>query len=805
MGDTFMSSQSTSLPVGQRLSFLELFEEYPSVEIPLIQRDYAQGRGSAKATAVRKRFLASLKNALQGTSTLSLNFVYGEVNDDRIFQPIDGQQRLTTLFLLHWFLAQAADQWRDFQRRMTDERGELRFTYSVRPSSRRFFSRLIDYSLTNWCIRPSCSIKQQGWFFQSWLHDPTIIGALTMIDSMHETLVSLPEVTTFYDKLLWQSPITMDVLNLGRLGLSEDIYIKMNARGKDLTGFEKFKAWLIETHWLDVDNCFRWPLNADDALQWPVILDGDWLDLFWYFQDKKSDPAAAMSEVYFRTFVALAVNHHASEGRFIESWRTADTDYQEAIWKELFTQPCLQHIFQSLSYLTAREGTTKDCNWPVVSMRRLLKENNVAPFGEVLLAEAFFEGTAKDISYDMRLWLHAICVFFSNRMLIGGREEIHWFRVIRNILANSNVEAKRFKNALSELGRLGHLAVVKGSVLSALEDDMSLVGFKKEQMNEEKRKARLIETSPRKLEWEQQIIRAESHDILHGQIDLLLPKEDDLETFTKRVDVFNKLYDEAGSRIGKEKYLLVRAVLARSESFTLGWQERICLRDTSSNWRDLLDRNCDWPNFREGMLVLIDFLVGKDDYEKAMRDCLKSPVANEPWMLDIIRFGDRILKQSDTKKIQNYNNNGVFCYYLTNSNENDILLGRTAALRNHLIEWLIDRPEAQWKIASMPMERCRLPVAHVDAVEAVFFRGHSIKLTNSGSNGFRMSCQFEYTRLVISDETKVAPDYQIAYPENGDLMTLHGTLNSRLQDVHEGVERVLHELSNACEAFPRQK
>ena len=48
-------------PAGLRLSFLGLIDRYGRVEIPLMQRDYAQGRKSA--AVVRERFLAHLLQA----------------------------------------------------------------------------------------------------------------------------------------------------------------------------------------------------------------------------------------------------------------------------------------------------------------------------------------------------------------------------------------------------------------------------------------------------------------------------------------------------------------------------------------------------------------------------------------------------------------------------------------------------------------------------------------------------------------------------------------------------------------------
>lgn len=72
--------------------------------IPIIQRDYAQGRLDADVTRVRKRFLQALRAAVT-ESPITLDFVYGDVDVNGVMTPLDGQQRLTTMFLLHWYAA----------------------------------------------------------------------------------------------------------------------------------------------------------------------------------------------------------------------------------------------------------------------------------------------------------------------------------------------------------------------------------------------------------------------------------------------------------------------------------------------------------------------------------------------------------------------------------------------------------------------------------------------------------------------------------------------------------------------------
>lgn len=109
--------QNLTSDFGERLSFFKLFSQKQfKIVIPIIQRDYAQGRTDEQTTEVRSVFLDALYGYLnEGVPNRDLDFVYGTLQSDdedeyTNFIPLDGQQRLTTLFLLHWFLYQIQEE-----------------------------------------------------------------------------------------------------------------------------------------------------------------------------------------------------------------------------------------------------------------------------------------------------------------------------------------------------------------------------------------------------------------------------------------------------------------------------------------------------------------------------------------------------------------------------------------------------------------------------------------------------------------------------------------------------------------------
>lgn len=147
------------------------------IVIPIIQRDYAQGRRTDKIDRVRSRFLDSLYNAVC-CEPITLDFVYGDIDEKGIMTPLDGQQRLTTLFLLHWYAAKnngiAFEEYSFLQN----------FSYETRYSARSFCKELIQYN-PNLEGVISEEIIDQAWFPLEWKKDPTIKSMLVMLDAIH--------------------------------------------------------------------------------------------------------------------------------------------------------------------------------------------------------------------------------------------------------------------------------------------------------------------------------------------------------------------------------------------------------------------------------------------------------------------------------------------------------------------------------------------------------------------------------------------------------------------------------------------
>ena len=258
----------------------EMRRRVERIVIPMIQRPYAQGRKSQKG--IRDNFLKDIFTALedQDTSKLELNFVYGTFtgSESGSFELLDGQQRLTTLFLLHWYIAK--------REQMEDATATLpeyldRFEYQTRTTSTLFLRKLYNARIAADEL-PSHTLRKAAWYSRSFDKDSTVDAMLRMLDAIHEKYNSAAVKPTYQDL----EKLQFYVLELNGFGLSEELFIKMNARGLQLTPFENFKADLVgymktryaDTVQMTLSNLER---SVPCWLNFSSLIDGKWTNLFW--------------------------------------------------------------------------------------------------------------------------------------------------------------------------------------------------------------------------------------------------------------------------------------------------------------------------------------------------------------------------------------------------------------------------------------------------------------------------------------------------------------------------------------------
>ena len=191
---------------GKTYTLAELFSESRFVIIPDLQRDYCWGNPEKELVS---GFISSLITQYKEQQSEELNFglLYGYETPSDHIQLCDGQQRITTLFLLLGMLNGRTGLFQhnlisDFEYRHDDREPYL--SYAIRESSLYFVSDLV----CNFFIGNSTdgvdSIRKADWYFADYDLDPSVQSMLAALKTIEGIIGKLDDgfVSGFGDYIL---------------------------------------------------------------------------------------------------------------------------------------------------------------------------------------------------------------------------------------------------------------------------------------------------------------------------------------------------------------------------------------------------------------------------------------------------------------------------------------------------------------------------------------------------------------------------------------------------------------------------
>ncbi len=496
----------------EKMTFIKLLEKY-TVVIPKIQRDYAQGRTDPHAAAVREKLLKDIKNTLSKKTHLDLNFVYGSIEkvkekdkDEKTnFIPIDGQQRLTTLFLLHLYAFRNDESKTDLLKK---------FTYKTRASSRKFIEYIVDnrgefFKTNPENPIPSDLILDSSDYVESYNCDPTVKSMLQMLDDIYggsENDDGFKNIENL-DELLKGDYITFNFLEIDNLASADDLYIKLNARGKPLTNFENFKASLL--------GAIR-GLNKEQPCipnDFESLFDSNWTDFFWKEGKEKYE------DDYFTLFKILFFNYN-----LVNKQTPEINDLLRAF--DEGDKTAVKDVILSAYYL----------------LKFLCDKNNNGTDAYKLVMDAL-----KNPNAINHLAFHTISVFLIKQK--GNAATIKdWARVLRNLINNNTIidrYDKKLTDAIKDINDFSNDPKHLTDILNNMPKDLS--GFDSEQLKEEQEKAKIIIWSrTNNSAFENAIYDAEKLEFFGGQIRVALyPAKDNTQSCGYNLQNFNACWEKA--------------------------------------------------------------------------------------------------------------------------------------------------------------------------------------------------------------------------------------------------------------------
>lgn len=440
--------------------------------IPEIQRDYVWGNNEL----VIKRFINNIKNM---NDELDIGFFYSYKIYGNCNALVDGQQRITTLILLSWYVG-------------VDNEILKNFKFKVRENSNNFLEELLNQKSEKIfeidVEKFSDKIKNSIWYKRIWDNDPTVKSILNALDIIDKELKN-NEKEDMKNKI---NNIKFSCIEPeGDNRNLEKEYILLNSRGVKLTNSEQLKAILTE----DIENKDTW------LEKW----EKKWQDILW---ECKGD------EIYNTDKIWDAVLYWVRDIYVIENniYKNSDKEINYnfdliGIEKENREKllKILDWIIPVLKIINYNLDIQKKCQFEKSSIINIKDKIQ----GKVE------EGKEYSIGNSGKALFYSILYLIKNEYNIKSIDNIEneniqldnnrldKIRIFRNLIQNSNINASNLHNAMNSL---------KNFNINKLGE---LEGLNKEQQEEEVLKLKIFEKHE---EYKDLIIKIENDDLFRGKI-----------------------------------------------------------------------------------------------------------------------------------------------------------------------------------------------------------------------------------------------------------------------------------------------
>ena len=241
-----MDLRNDPLQSGVSYSLYEFFGPKRAIVIPDLQRDYCwastkivTGDGQTLVEAyVDDLILASQK---EKDANLKMGLLYGyEYPADNV-QLCDGQQRLTTLFLISGVclnkLGEEDKVLREEVSSVISHNNLSRLQYAIRDSSLSFINNLVQHRAFN------PGIPEESWFSNEYSRDPSVCNMILAIKQIDDKVPNAETARKLLNYILHN--ISFLYFDMQSRTYSEEQYVILNTTGYSLTPTEHVKPKLL--------------------------------------------------------------------------------------------------------------------------------------------------------------------------------------------------------------------------------------------------------------------------------------------------------------------------------------------------------------------------------------------------------------------------------------------------------------------------------------------------------------------------------------------------------------------------------
>ena len=555
------------------MDFLDFCAKYDSISIPKLQREYVQGSNEKG-----RKFIADIFDTITDTEDkdLPLDLIFGSfTTKGRLFEPVDGQQRLTTLFLLYLYIGKRE------KKNIKDQL--VKFKYATRDSSTEFCDFLVglfeDKNINFIDDIPSQLIKNHRNYYEKYNNDYTVQSMIKMLDIIHVKYEEKRKPC--FDKL---SRLKFEKCDLKEYKLNDELYVIMNDRGKSLSSVENLKSAFIGWMRNNKRKCFRDFFSEDVQHKGQIIprhllfsmkMDNTWSENLWKlagYDTAKAD--TAMYKIFCRYFwnMAVSVNKkqlgdEIKEFFFSENENDFDFDYfQKVLDTTLKTVVELEAFFVEL--INYMDNLTNPENY--ADIFGFIKESLQGVPSDKVTFERFFaiDESYKNEKDSFSFGLNERFINFGLQLCLQNGKTINdsWKRFIWNLTYAGYVNSAK-ETTISHMNGIRKYGKHTDDIYEYL-STCSIENKEIDTINYEIRKAQYIRKGLKNSDCAtifNSFPYLEKHPFFQGDIDWFVlddPEKDSVESYSIREANAKTLFDNEGLNPGNQ-HLVVRYIMSQ--------------------------------------------------------------------------------------------------------------------------------------------------------------------------------------------------------------------------------------------------
>lgn len=715
------------------MNFLDAFQN-KTILIPMLQREYVQG---GKEDVINP-FLDSL---IFTEEQCDLNYIYGydkTVNNETCFIPVDGQQRLTTLWLLYTYM---------YAKKRISKEFHVTLKFVAREYAQDFCHALQEHlqKLLEQGVKEEddlrTAIADQPWFISSWYSNATVRNMLMTLSYIHQKVKS-SNIEKVWERLNSDN-VSFAFLNMDESnGLDDDIYIKMNGRGRALSPFENLKSWIDEQ-----------TKELQFAEDWKQKMDNQWTQLFWKNRNSSQSHPEEIDDEQLFCFHNMLLLYHVKQGKLldnikeirqqqphlyeellrflgIKNEKATEEEVLSAVFKWIQKADKFSLIWIKRLNLMPKEFYDSAYNW----MNKLVQYNDEANH-----LNLYIGSSAKDkntILYQLAMckgsFERTLPLLYALLSYQGGATPLFdWMRTMRNLILNTSISRENISGIMSSIDLLAENAKKENLYDILTKEEIEKVlepAFNKEQIKEEIEKAKLESRR-----YYTEMIKLENGRFFSGCIGVLLkflPKEssEGYDIWSEKnviayseilLDIFDGSKKGINPKYDEKKTYYLRRALMTYPPYYFGIKKSVwCFCSELEDWREyirkgendslrLLIKNILSPAYNEGG---IKNLIPKlqeyvEEISKQYENCIEAKDDYNTYRFHFIHHPGVWFYMGDNQCAKRNNNN--FVLKQSKSNNSKRMELRTYCLYldyKHQPELQTTYKKNGWKIGKYPKE-----------------------------------------------------------------------------------------------------